>query len=74
MIDGMRYLWRLADMPAFQAVIAEEIKPGGGDRGDAAIEAHVRDNSWTVFHPSCTCRLSVTHKLSECLFLRYSPR
>lgn len=57
MIDGMRYLWRLADMPAFQAVIAEEIKPGGGDRGDAAIEAHVRDNSWTVFHPSCTCRM-----------------
>jgi choline dehydrogenase len=57
MIDGMKYLWKLADQPALQAVIAEELKPGGSDRSDAAIRAHVRENSWTVFHPSCTCRM-----------------
>jgi len=57
MVDGMRYLWHLADQPALKAVIAEQITPKGDDRSDAAIMAHARDNSWTVFHPSCTCRM-----------------
>ncbi|HSF96540.1 MAG TPA: GMC oxidoreductase, partial [Thermohalobaculum sp.] len=58
MVDGMRFLWKLADQPAFKAVIAEQITPKGG-RGEAEIMAHARDNAWTVFHPSCTCRMGV---------------
>jgi choline dehydrogenase len=57
MIDGMKYLWKLADQPALQTVIAEQLKPGTDDRSDEAIRAHVRENSWTVFHPCSTCRM-----------------
>jgi len=57
MIDGMRLLWRLADQPSLQAVIDEQISPADGARTDAAILAHARDTAWTVFHPSCSCRM-----------------
>jgi choline dehydrogenase len=59
MIDGMRFLWRLADQPGLKAVIAEQITPTRKERTDEAIMDHVREGAWTVFHPSCTCRMGV---------------
>jgi choline dehydrogenase len=57
MLAGMRFLRRFAGVPAMRAVIAEELKPGTAAEDDAALEAHVRDNAWTVFHPCGTCRM-----------------
>ncbi len=57
MVDGMRYIRKLAETPALSAVIAEEIKPGDGSHDADAILAHAKGNAWTVFHPSCTCRM-----------------
>jgi choline dehydrogenase len=56
-IDGMRFLWRLADQPALKAAIAAQILPAGDARTDEAILTHARAAAWTVFHPSCTCRI-----------------
>jgi choline dehydrogenase len=57
MLDGLRYLRRVAGQPSMQAVIDEELAPGTDAEDDAALSAYVRDTAWTVFHPSCTCRM-----------------
>ncbi len=57
MLDGLRYLRRIAGQPSMQAVIEEELSPGPAAEDDASLAAYVRDTAWTVFHPSCTCRM-----------------
>jgi choline dehydrogenase len=64
MLAGLRFLRRFAEAPAMRAVIAEELKPGAGAADDAALEAHVRDNAWTVFHPTSTCRMGADPQAS----------
>lgn len=57
LLEGARFLRRLAASPALSAVIAEELKPGPKARSDADFEADVRARAYSVFHPSGTCRM-----------------
>jgi choline dehydrogenase len=59
MLTGMRYIRRIAAAAALRDIIAAEIKPGPEVEDDAALAQYTRDNAWTVFHPSCTCRMGV---------------
>ena len=43
--------------PALSAVIAEELKPGAGSASDDDLIADIRARSYSVFHPSGTCRM-----------------
>ncbi len=57
MVEGMRYIRRLAGTPALSAIIESEIRPGDGAHDAQAIMDYAKGNAWTVFHPSCTCRM-----------------
>ncbi len=57
MIEGCRLLRRIAQSPALQAVIEEEILPGPKIRSDDDMLADVRERCSTVFHPVSTCRM-----------------
>jgi choline dehydrogenase len=57
MLEGARFLRRLAASPALSAVIAEELKPGPAAQSDADFVADVRARAYSVFHPSGTCRM-----------------
>ena len=46
-----------AAMPAFQAMVEEELRPGGGALSDDAMWQFIAENAWTVFHPCGTCRM-----------------
>jgi choline dehydrogenase len=56
-LEGMKLLRRLAAAPAFAAVIKDEMRPGADTVSDRALEHYLREHAWTVFHPSCTCRM-----------------
>jgi len=57
LLAGARFLRRLASTPALSAVIAEELKPGAGAASDDDLIADIRARSYSVFHPSGTCRM-----------------
>jgi choline dehydrogenase len=57
MLDAVKFLRKLASMPAFAAVITEELSPGTKVATDADMIADLRARSGTVFHPACTCRM-----------------
>jgi choline dehydrogenase len=57
MIEGSRLMRRIAESPAMQAVIEEEITPGPAVQTDEEMLADVRARCSTVFHPVSTCRM-----------------
>lgn len=57
MLEGAHFIRRLAETPAMRAVIEAEVSPGAQAQGDEAMRVHIRDNAWSVFHASCTCRM-----------------
>ncbi|MBL8830890.1 MAG: GMC family oxidoreductase N-terminal domain-containing protein [Rhodospirillales bacterium] len=57
MVEGARLLRRLADTPAFRAVIDAEMLPGRDVRSDEEHLADIRRRGSTVFHPVGTCRM-----------------
>ena len=57
MVDGFRFLRRLAAQPALASVIAEEMIPGPQVETRDEIIAYARANASTVFHPCATCRM-----------------
>ena len=40
-----------------RAVIEAEVSPGAQAQGYEAMRVHIRDNAWSVFHASCSCRM-----------------
>lgn len=64
MLAGAHFIRRLADTPAMRAIIDSEISPGPLAQGDEAMRTHIRDNAWSVFHASCTCRMGCDPKTS----------
>ena len=42
---------------AFDPYRGAELSPGPAVRTDAEIDAHIRANAETAYHPSCTCRM-----------------
>jgi choline dehydrogenase len=57
MLEGAHFIRRLAETPAMRAVIEAEVSPGAQAQGDEALRLHIRDNAWSVFHASCSCRM-----------------
>jgi choline dehydrogenase len=57
MLAAVKFLRRLASMPALAAVIAEELLPGPAVASDDELVADIRRRSGTVYHPSCSCRM-----------------
>jgi choline dehydrogenase len=57
MLDGVRFLRRLAATPALAALIESELKPGADVRSEEALFEDIRQRSGTVFHPVGTCAM-----------------
>lgn len=57
MIEGCRLLRQIAESPALQEIIEEEISPGPAVQSDEEILEDVRNRCSTVFHPVSTCRM-----------------
>jgi choline dehydrogenase len=57
LLDGARYLRRLAATPRLAAIIDSEIKPGPATLSDDDLIADIRARSYSVFHPVGTCRM-----------------
>ncbi|WP_420333821.1 GMC family oxidoreductase [Roseibium sp.] len=57
MIEGCRLMRRIAESPALQEIIEEEINPGPAVQTDEEILEDVRNRCSTVFHPVSTCRM-----------------
>jgi choline dehydrogenase len=57
MLEGVRFLRRLAAQPALSEVIAAELAPGPGVASEEALIADFRSRSGTVYHPVGTCRM-----------------
>jgi choline dehydrogenase len=57
MVEAVRFLRRLAAMPALAAVIEEELLPGPACQSEEALIADIRARSGTVYHPVGTCRM-----------------
>ena len=57
MLEGVRFMRRLASAPALARVIASEIKPGPDVQSAGQLIEDIRQRSGTVFHPVGTCRM-----------------
>ena len=64
MLEGAHFIRRLAATPAMRSITESEIIPGPEAKGDEAMRTHIRDNAWTVFHASCTCRMGTDPETS----------
>lgn len=64
MRTGMHLMRSLTHSPALKAVIEEELYPGKLAQSDQQLDEFIKNNAWTVFHPSCTCRMGSDPKLS----------
>lgn len=58
-LQGVKFLRRLATTPTMKALIAEEIEPGPETVDDEGLMQHVRECGGTVFHPSGSCRMGL---------------
>ncbi len=56
-LEASHFLRRLSEAPAIAAIIDSEIAPGADVRSDEGYLEHIRNKSWTVFHPCSTCRI-----------------
>jgi choline dehydrogenase len=57
MLEGVRFLRRLAATPSLAGVIAAEIEPGSTVQSEAALIDDIHRRASTVFHPVSTCRM-----------------
>jgi choline dehydrogenase len=57
MLEGTRFLRRLAAAPALAAIIDQELQPGPDVRTEAALLQDIHQRCSSVFHPVSTCRM-----------------
>ena len=57
MLDGLRWVRKIAEQPALKPWIREEIQPGKAMESEAALEEFLRQVAHTIFHPAGTCRM-----------------
>jgi choline dehydrogenase len=57
MLAAVKFVRKIASMPAMAEIIVEEILPGPSITSDADLIADFRKRSGTVYHPVSTCRM-----------------
>jgi choline dehydrogenase len=57
LVEGSRWLRRLAATPALAAVIEQELEPGAQAQSQQELEDDIRQRASTVFHPVGSCRM-----------------
>ena len=57
MLEGVKFLRRLAAQPALRDIVAAELAPGPHRITDAELAADFRQRSGSVYHPVGTCRM-----------------
>ena len=57
MLDAVKFVRRIASMPAMAEIIEEEVLPGPSITSDADLIQDFRKRSGTVYHPVSTCRM-----------------
>lgn len=57
MIEGFRWLRRIAAAPALADIVAREYRPGDAVRSDDDILDFIRATGSSIYHPSGTCRM-----------------
>jgi len=55
--DTIRLTREILTQPAMSAYRGQEIQPGKAIQSDEAIDAWVRENVESAYHPSCTCKM-----------------
>lgn len=58
--DCIRLTREIMAQPALDAYRGDEIQPGLDVQSDDAIEAWVRENVESAYHPSCTCKMGAS--------------
>ncbi len=57
MLDAVKFVRRIAAMPALREIIEAEVLPGPSITSDADLIQDFRKRSGTVYHPVSTCRM-----------------
>ncbi|MFO1311056.1 MAG: GMC family oxidoreductase N-terminal domain-containing protein [Burkholderiales bacterium] len=57
LVEGARFLRRLAAAPSLAAVIEAEMQPGPAVKREDEIAEDIRERASSVFHPVSTCRM-----------------
>jgi len=57
MLEGVRYLRKLARTPSLSAIIEEELEPGVAVQTTDDLLEDVRRRASSVFHPVSTCKM-----------------
>jgi choline dehydrogenase len=57
MVDGVRFLRRLAATPAMRSLIEAQLKPAPSPDTDEALAEDIRMRCTSVFHPTSTCAM-----------------
>ena len=57
LLEGARFLRRLAATGPLQRIIAEEFKPGSAVQSDEDMTADIRARAYSIFHLCGTCRM-----------------
>jgi choline dehydrogenase len=57
LVEGVRFMAKLAAAPSLASVIAERLHPGPNQTTDDEIAADIRARAYSVFHPCGTCRM-----------------
>ncbi len=64
LVEGAKFLRRLADTPPLRDVIDYEYEPGPDVASDDQILEDIRNRADTVFHPTSTCMMGADPKTS----------
>ncbi|GAB4359613.1 MAG: GMC family oxidoreductase N-terminal domain-containing protein [Kiloniellaceae bacterium] len=56
-VEGLRFLRKLAQTPTLSRIIAEAIAPYPAGDDDDSLIAYARQHGTTIFHPAGTCRM-----------------
>jgi choline dehydrogenase len=64
MIEGIQLIRRIANAPALNSIIKDELAPGNNIKSEADIAKYIRQKAWSVFHPCSTCRMGSDPNIS----------
>ena len=62
MREGIKLTREILAQPSFQSFAGKELSPGEGVQSDAEIDAFVRKNGESAYHPACSCRMGNDEK------------